>query len=151
SERSFRASESSVRPRKKLASAGAVSETAMVSIVITRISSMSVNPASDFACRAWRNIFSLPRLNRPIRDDFIASWRPTATQVVRAGIVSARAFVNVFVAPGIQRDPVRLQIGSAPILRVARLCNEIAQPAFPLGITARIDLESIKSGTEGGD
>src|SRR4029077_21083470 len=127
------------RARKKPFNDGSATLITMASIAITRMSSMSVKPVS-FPLLPIGNVIFVP----------FASVRPDRVQVVAAGIVFARANINVGMTPRIQRD-VLFHIRTVPVLRVPRLRAEILKPVFALGVIPVICLEDAQCGAEGAD
>src|SRR2546426_12170068 len=100
------------------------------------MSSMSVKAAS-FPLLPIGNVIFVP----------FASVRPDRVQVVAAGIVFARANINVGMAPRVQGD-VLLQI-LVPVLRVTRLRAEVLKPVFALGIIPVVRLKQAQRRAEG--
>src|SRR6266849_9929701 len=110
------------------------------------MSSMSVKAQAQFA--SPRSFLLLPVGNVIFIP--LASVGSDRVQVVAAGIVFARANINVGMIPRVQGD-VLFHIRTVPVLRVTRLGAEVLKPVFALGIIPVVRLKDAQRGAEGAD
>src|SRR6478609_4930606 len=153
-----RASASMARPRKNPASDGEAIAMTVTSNAMTAINSTSVNARhadccdrDGLLCRFIKNS-TKSFLSAGIRDVVFAAdlaVRSAGGQIVGRGIRPARAFVDVVVVPRILRQ--FLEIRPAPVLRVARLLDQVRQAALAFRVIAVVHLKRIERGGEGRD
>ena len=60
------------------------------------------------------------------------------------------AFVDVVMSPRILRNGVLLEIRPMPVLRVARLLEQIQKAILALRVSAHVDIEGVQCGCERG-